>query len=167
MPYNELFLKAWANVLKGYEDSKIRLLSERDLQAHLFSECLRLLSGERAETPYKIHIEKSITSPHRKTDLVLGNDEVAIEIKFEPDYPSMPKSRKPVTFVRKLDGSGSIESDVEKLSEYKKLGVRHVHLVMIDEDESHKNKIRKHLQIDNWKTLEVNGRKSYSLIISI
>jgi hypothetical protein len=166
MTYNELFLKAWEGILKEYEAGKIKFLSERDLQSHLFSECLKLMSGEGAETPYKIHAEKSIMSPHKKTDLVLGDDEVVIEIKLEPDYPGMPTSKKPVTFIRKSEGSGSVEDDVEKLSEYKRLGVKHAHFVMIDEDESHKNRIIKHLQIENWKTLKVNGRKSYCLIIS-
>jgi len=166
MSYNELFLKAWENVLKEYEGGKIKFLSESDLRAHLFSECLKLMSSEGAETPYKIHAEKSILSPHKKTDLVLGDDEVAIEIKLEPDYPSMPRSKKPVTFVRKSEGSRSVEDDIEKLSECKRLGVKHAYFVMIDEDESHKSKIIKHLQIENWKTLKINGRESYYLIIS-
>lgn len=166
MPYNELFLKAWKNILREYEGGKVRFLSERDLQAHLFSGCLKLMSSEGAETPYKIHAEKSILSPHKKTDLVLGDDEVAIEIKLEPDYPGMPRSKKPVTFVRRSEGSGSVEDDVEKLSEYKRLGIKHAYFVMIDEDESHKNRVMKHLQIENWKTLKVDGRKSYYVIIS-
>jgi len=166
IPYNEVFLRAWENILKEYERGKIKFLSERDLQAHLFSECLRLLSTETAETPYKIHAEKSILSSHKKTDLVLGDD-VVLEIKFEPDYPGMPRSKKPVTFVTKSEGSGSVEDDIEKLSLYKKLGVKHAHFVMIDEDEAHKNKIINRLHIENWRTLKVNGRKSYSLIISL
>lgn len=164
--YNELFLKAWANFLKEYEGGRIRFLSEGDLQSHLFSECLKLMSIQGFETPFKIHAEKSISGSRRKTDLVLGDDEVAIEIKLEPDYPGMPGTKKPVTFVRKTEGSNSVEHDIERISEYKRLGVKHAHFVMIDEDESHKNKIAKHLQIGNWKILKVNGRKSYCLVIS-
>jgi len=166
MNYNELFLSAWESILKKYEHGKIKFLSESDFQSHLFSECLKWLSNAKTETPYKIHAERSIISPHKKTDIVLGGDEVAVEIKFEPDYPGMPASKKPVTFIRKSEGSGSIEHDVEKLSDYKRLGVKHAHFVMIDEDEFHKDRIIKYLRLKNWKTLKVNSRKSYSLLVT-
>lgn len=84
--YNAIFLEAWKNVLQGYRNAEIRFLSERDLQCHLFSESLRLIRAQNFPTPYKIDAERSILSKH-KTDLVLEEDDVAVEIKLEPDYP--------------------------------------------------------------------------------
>lgn len=72
--YNAIFLEAWKNVLQGYRNAEIMLLSERDLQGHLFSESVKLMRVQNFPTPYKVYAERSILSKHKKTDLVLGED---------------------------------------------------------------------------------------------
>lgn len=154
LTHNEIFLRPWKNVLERYRDGKIRFISEADLQCHLFSECLRLMEIEKFETPYKIHVNKSLFTPRRKTDLVLGHDEVAIEIKLEPDYPGVSK---PVAFREE------VEKDITKLDESLRQGVKHAHFVMIDEDGFHKRNPRIR---EKWKSIKVRGRERYHLLIS-
>ena len=152
--HNEIFLRAWKNVLEGYRNGKIRFISEADLQSHLFSECLRLMETEKFETPYKIHANKSLFTPRRKTDLVLGHDEVAIEIKLEPDYPGVSK---PVVFREE------VEKDIAKLDEYLRQRVKHAHFVMIDEDGNHMRNPRIH---EEWKTIRVGDKEVFYLLVS-
>ena len=65
----------------------------------------------------------------------------------------------------KTEGSSSTQGDLEKLKKYNKMGIKHAYFIMIDEDETHMNRIIKHLQINNWKMLDVNGKKSYCVIL--
>lgn len=66
LSYDEIFLSAWGNILKKYNDEGIEFLTEADLQSHVFSECLKLMATEKVEKPYKIHANKSIFSPRQK-----------------------------------------------------------------------------------------------------
>ena len=142
------------NVLQEYKNAEIVLLSERDLQCHLFSESLKLMRAQNFPIPYKIYVERSILSKHKKTDLVLGEDDVAVEMKFEPDYPSV---NKPVAFREE------VEKDIEILAEYIKKGMKYAHFVMIDEDGSHARNPRIR---EKWKTIYSGNKKCYCLISS-
>lgn len=153
MDHDKLFEDALSYVLKDYSNNKIQFISERDLQAHLFYECRKLMEGRDFPRPLKLYVEKSVFSEHAKVDLVLGDDEVLVELKLEPDYPGVSK---PVVFTTKKDGSGSIECDLEKIEEYSRKG-KSAHFLMIDEDGHH---VRK-LASKNWKPiyLKLNGSK--------
>jgi len=150
--YNAIFLEAWKNVLQGYRDAEIRLLSERDLQSHLFSESLKLMRAQNFPTPYKFHAERSILSKH-KTDLVLGEDDIAVEMKLEPDYPGVSK---PVAFREE------VEKDIKSLDEYIKRGMKYAHFVMIDEDGDHARNPRIK---EKWETIHSRGRRCYCIHI--
>jgi hypothetical protein len=147
MDYDRLFEDALSSVLKDYSDNKIQFFSERDLQAHLFYECRRLMEERDFPRPLKLYVEKSVFSKHAKVDLVLGNDEVLVELKLEPDYPGVSK---PVVFSTKKDGSGSIESDLEKIEEYSRKG-KSAHFLMIDEEGRHVRKLAN----AQWKPIYV------------
>jgi len=153
MNYNEIFIESWNSVLKRYKEGNVRFLSEADLRCHIFSECLKLLIREKMEIPYKIHAEKSILSPRQKADLVLGADEVIVEIKFEPNYPGVSK---PVVFRE------DVEKDIAKMEEYLKRGAQHAHFVMIDEDGQHARNPRIK---EEWKSMWIRRKKSYYLHI--
>jgi len=155
--YQRLFLDAVKNVLSDYENCKIKMLSEADLQSHLFFECRRLMEERKFPYPLKLFAEKGIFSKHAKIDLVLGDDEVLVELKVEPDYPGVSK---PVVFSTKaLAGtSGSIEHDLEKIQEYANRG-KHGHFLMIDEDGRHTKKIAQR----EWKCIQVKGKRRYYL----
>lgn len=154
MDYNKVFMRSWNTVLKQYQEGKIRFLSEADLQSHLFSESLKLFANEQFEIPYKIHAEKSILSPHQKTDLVLGDNEVAVEIKLEADYPGV---NKPVVFRE------DVEKDIVRLDEYLKKGMKDAHFVMIDEDGQHARNPRIR---EEWKSIVTQGRRCYYLHVT-
>jgi hypothetical protein len=155
MDYDKLFEDALSNVLKDYSENRIHFFSERDLQAHLFSECRKIMEEQHFPFPLKLYAEKTVFSKHAKVDLVLGNDEVLVEFKLEPDYPGVSK---PVVFSTKKEaaGSGSIESDLEKIDEYSHKG-KSAHFVMIDEDGRHVRRIAN----EHWRAIYVklNGPK--------
>lgn len=58
-------------------------------------ECLKLMKQENLTRPYKIHAKKDMFKKRQKVDLVLGENEVLIEIKLELDYSGV---NKPVVF---------------------------------------------------------------------
>jgi hypothetical protein len=150
MNYNKLFEEALLHVLKDYSENKIHFFSERDLQGHLFYECRKLMEEQRFPLPLKLYAEKSVFSKHAKVDLVLGDDKTLVELKLEPDYPGVSK---PVVFITKKDaaGSGSVESDLEKVEEYAIKG-KSAHFVMIDENGCHVRRIA----CEKWKSIYVN-----------
>jgi len=158
MDYDMLFNDALDFVLKGYSENKIRLFSERDLLGHLFYECRRLMEERGFPTPFKLYSEKSVFSKHVKVDLVLGDDEILVELKLEPDYPGVSK---PVVFTA---GTGSIESDLTKIKEYSSEG-KCAHFVMIDEDGQHARRIL----TGEWKSIYVklNGPKRLNYYLHV
>lgn len=110
-----------------------------------------------------------------RVDFLLGNN-VSFEVKFEPDYPEMPATRKPVTNVvlktpdpAVAERAGltepeattrmyEVELDFLKLLAYKKTGIPHNYLLCLDEDgrlvrnlhRSFKTSVVKKLEIP-WK----------------
>lgn len=156
LSYNDIFLDAVRKVLSDYEEGRIDIRSEGDLQSHLFFWCRKLMEENNFQEPLKIYVEKSIFSKRKKIDLILGNDEVLVELKIEPDYPGVSK---PVAFSTKsaAAGSGSVERDLEKISEYSMSG-KCAHFLMIDEDGRHVRKIN-----NDWKVIRRNGKTSHYL----
>jgi hypothetical protein len=154
--YQRLFLDAITNVLNAYSEGQIEILSEADLQSHLFSECCKLMKERNFPHPLKLFAEKGVINKRKKVDLVLGDDKILIELKVEPDYPGVSK---PVVFSTKREsgGYGSVEEDLEKIKEYAKRG-KHAHFFMIDENGHHTRKIP-----GEWKTIQVKGKRSYYL----
>jgi len=112
--------------------------------------------------PLKLYVEKSVFSKHAKVDLVLGIDEVLVKLKLEPDYPGVSK---PIVFSTEKEaaGSGSIESDLEKIDEYSHKG-KSAHFVMIDEDGRHVRRIVN----EHWRAIYVKleaQRNSFTIYI--
>jgi len=112
--------------------------------------CFWELSKEKKLSFREIQQEKNIVG-NTRVDFMFGN-EVSFEVKFEPDYPDMPITRKPVTNVvlKVLDGAVAkrigltngeaqmrlyeVELDFLKLMAHKKKGVAHNYLLCLDED---------------------------------
>ena len=55
--------------------------------------CARVRRMERDSfrRPMKILCERGVFSRHSKIDMVLGDDDVLVEFKLEPDYPRVSK----------------------------------------------------------------------------
>jgi hypothetical protein len=141
-------------VLDEYKNGRISLLTEADLQSHLFSECIGLMKQRGAQVPFSVHAEKWVFEKRRKVDLVLGNDEVVVELKLEPDLPETGQGRV-FTTIRGAGGVGygSIEEELQKLENYAKKG-KHAHFVMIDETDYHS----KLIVPDLWRKITAEGK---------
>ena len=61
MDYNQVFVKALEKVMEEYKLERIRFYSERDLQAHLFSECLGFMRKEGFQIPFEIYADKKLS----------------------------------------------------------------------------------------------------------
>jgi len=154
--YNRVFLEALEIIIEKYRMGMIRFYSEGDLQSHVFSECLRIMERDLFKCPLKIYCERGVFSKRSKADLVLGDDEVLVEFKLEPDYPGVSK---PVVFstIKEAGGSGSVELDLEKIDDYANKG-KQAHFVMLDEDGRHTRKIN-----GEWTDMIVRGKNRYWL----
>jgi len=103
--------------------------------------------------PLKLHVDKPTSISVIKNiivDLTLGDDEVLVEVKLEPDYLGQAKSQKPVTNqttkvinneVARLVGLDDtissvkeIEYDFLKAMAYRQKGVLHSYVLCVDED---------------------------------
>jgi len=158
LDYNQVLVKALEKVIEEYRLERIRLYSERDLQAHLFSECLGLMRKEGFKTPFEIYADKSVFEKRRKIDIVLGDDKVLVELKLEPDYYDISK---PVVFSTIKEagglGYGSVEEDLLKIKDYAKKS-KYAHFIMLDEDGRHYRNIK-----GEWKIMTVRGARRYWL----
>jgi hypothetical protein len=154
--YNRVFLEALEIIIEKYRMGRIRFYSERDLQSHVFSECLRIMERDVFKCPLKIQCERRVFSKRSKVDLVLGDDEVLVEFKLEPDYPGVSK---PVVFstIKGAGNRGSVERDLEKVDGYAYKG-KQAHFVMLDEDGMHARKIK-----GEWKEMNVRRKNRYWL----
>lgn len=79
--YTDLLKTAWSNLLAKIDKGSISVWSEGDLHFQLFRELHDLCTREGWEEPFQIHAEISVAG--YKPDLVLGNEEVIIELKHE------------------------------------------------------------------------------------
>ena len=101
--YDKLFEDALQSVLADYSTNKVQFHSEHDLLCNVFYECRKLMQSHGFPAPLKLYAQKSVdtvSSRRTKVDLVLGDDEVLIEFKVEPDYPGV---NKPVVFYTKMN----------------------------------------------------------------
>ena len=121
--YNQLFIDALKEVLDEYKQGDISFLAESDLQAHLFCKCISLMKQNGFPIPFLVHAESGVFEKRKKIDLVLGDNEVLIELKFEPESAVGGEGRVFAT-VNSAGGLGygSIEEDLQKIEQYAKKG---------------------------------------------
>lgn len=130
--YTPLLVEAWEEMIRRFEKGHISLHSEGDVRCHLFSCCLEILQKADFPRPLKIHAE--ITTGEKRADIVLGEREVAVEIKYLKKYSAIPtfpdiikEARKVATYVAKnlvkhaflaiVDERGTAERGLKPLSE--------------------------------------------------
>ena len=161
MDYNQIISDAFQNVLQEYRLGKIHILAESDLKSHLFCKCMRLIEQNGLSFPFQVHAEKDVFEKRRKIDLVLGDNEVLVEVKFEPKTEVGGQGRVFST-IREAGGLGcsSIEEDLQKIENYAKKG-RHGHFLMIDETGWHANTIVQ----GEWRSVKTKSRRIYTLHI--
>ncbi|CDX00849.1 Hypothetical protein DPCES_0962 [Desulfitobacterium hafniense] len=157
---NLIVREAIKQFVKDYEEETYIPRTEADIQGYLFSLCIRGLTN--CNLNLEIHLNYPSISldglKHKKVDIVLGSD-VAIEIKFEADYPGVSK---PVVFPKEA------ASDIERLQVMKNNGISHCHFVFLDEDGTHLRNFQKYTPIPlNWLTLSVRGKEKYILHLEL
>ena len=160
MDYNQLFIDALRNVLDEYKNGKILFLTEADLKSHLFGECVELMKkADLKQVPLPVHAEIGVFKKRKKVDLVLGNNDVVIELKLEPDIPEAGQGRVFSTIKEAGGiGYGSIEEELQKLTKYAQKG-KYAHFVMIDETGWHKKRIVQHL----WQKIATKDKETHLL----
>ncbi|MEM2338485.1 MAG: hypothetical protein QXP06_07835 [Candidatus Bathyarchaeia archaeon] len=190
--WNEVFSEGFNLWIRKYTSKSERYYEcEESLQYSLLR-CFETVAGDKGLPPEGIQREARIVG-NTRVDFLLGN-EVSFEVKFEPDYPSMPPTRKPVTNVvlktpdkeiAKLAGLTSeeaqirlyeVELDFLKLMAYKKNGIPHNYLLCLDEDgrlyrslaKSFKTRQAKQFIIP-WKSIYrgIDNKKVYYFLLHV
>ncbi len=129
--YHALFLDAVQRFIQTYQSGGLRLLTEADMKAYLFHYCLQALEATQVSMPYLVYCDVPIFSPRERADLLLGDNEVVVELKLEPDYPGLHPTQKPRVF------SDDIERDFERVRSYCQRGIPHGYVLVLDEDGCH------------------------------
>jgi hypothetical protein len=141
--------------MKDYSMSRFEILSEADFRCALYLECITLLQEAGFEQPFKIYAERSVFNSRRKIDLVLGNNEVLVEMKIEPNYQGVKKPYS-FTLIKSAGKSGnSVEKDLKKIQYYATEG-KWGHFIMIDEDGRHFR--HPFLKNVNWEEVHIQGK---------
>lgn len=83
MDYNQIFFEALEDLVEKYRHGEIQLLSESDLQSHLFAECANLIKQKSFPLPLQVYAEKGVFGKRSKVDLLLGNNEVLVVGRVE------------------------------------------------------------------------------------
>ena len=119
MDYNQVFFEALHGLVEKYRKGEIQLLSESDLQSHLFAECANLMRQNSFHLPLQVYAERGVFGKRSKVDLVLGNNEVLVELKFEPVWAVGGQGRV-FTTIKDAGGigCGSVEEDLLKIQKY-------------------------------------------------
>lgn len=149
MSWNEVFSNGFKLWIDLYSSKDKYYKYESNLCKSL-KKCFEKIAKEKGFSPEGIEQEKRVVG-RTWVDFLLGK-EVSFEVKFEPDYPGMPITRKPVTnTVLKIpDGEVAkyagftneeaqmrlyeVELDFLKLMAHKKIGVPYNYLLCLDED---------------------------------
>jgi hypothetical protein len=111
--------------------------------------------------PLQIFAERGVFGKRSKVDLVLGKDEVLVELKFEPVWEVGGQGRV-FTTIKSAGGMGcgSIEEDLYKIEHYANNGT-HAHFVMVDENGWHSQRILK----EKWE--RVNSPKGKTVLLHV
>jgi hypothetical protein len=154
MSYHQVFreaVEAWA---ADYERGVYHLYTEADFQSHLFFHLLTLIAQRGFEQPYQIHVNYSVHSVREKIDLALGENEVLVELKLEPDYPELARSRRPVVFTE------DIARDIDRMRRYAQQGYPHCYVLALDEAGIHHRALGDY----EWQVLRRGEGEAYLLV---
>jgi hypothetical protein len=154
MDYRAIFADAVEAFVHDYESGNVKLLTRRDLQAHLFHYCLKVLSAHQADQAPSVHCGIELSSPRDRVDLMLGNQEVVALVRLEPDYPGLSPAQKPFVF------SDDIKRDFAHLRALCQGGVPYGFAVVLDEDGRHLQA----LPTVPWRKLTNGEREAYLLV---
>lgn len=157
--YNQIFELALQTFISDYISGIYSPTTESDINYYLMALCKELL--QKNNLPLNLHAHYTIPNNNacsgKKVDIVL-NSSVAVEIKFEANYPGVSK---PVVFPKEA------AKDIERLTLLKQSGIDHCHFVFLDEDGTHMRNFNKYTSVAlSWQKLNPTN-PSYLLHLTI
>ncbi len=157
--YNQIFQKVIQAFINDYQHGIYNPITEADVQAYLFSlsreECIK--QGLEQNIHLNVADPRFDPSKRKKIDLIL-NMEVAVEIKFEANYPNVSK---PVVL------SEEAAKDIERIKQMKENGITYCYFLFIDEDGQHFRNFHKHTSVSiHWEKVQRKSGLSYILFLS-
>ena len=143
LAYNEILIKSWNDFVDLYERKKIMIKSEADIRSHLFCCCYKNLIESKS---YPVMLFSEVTIKNKIADLMIGDKEIVIEIKYIRKGSSQ-------TF-------GTLLKDVHKSSEYRnEYGVKHFFSAFVDETGSVRNRMKSQSdKFESWTEVIVTGK---------
>lgn len=154
---NHIFTTALRLFIDDYENGIYTPVTEADIQFYLMALCKKLM--QENNMPLDIHanyaIPKHESLKSKKIDIVIGSA-IAIEIKFEANYPGVSK---PVVF------PAAAAKDIDRLNDLKLAGIDYCHFIFLDEDGTHFRNFSKYTTHPLlWKALNRNNQPQSKLL---
>ena len=171
--WNEVFTEGFDLWIDLYRSKEKYYKYEGNLCISLLK-CFQKVAKDKNLSLEGIQQEKTIVG-NTRVDFLLGN-EVSFEVKFEPDYPDMPITRKPVTNVvlktvdiKVAKHAGledkeaqmrlyEVELDFLKLMAHKNMRVPYNHLLCLDENGRLHRSLHKSFKTQKVKKLTIPWR---------
>ena len=117
LSYKEIAINSWNAFVSLFEKDIIELKSEADIRSYLFTCCYNNMKND---FPKPLKLFSEFNMENKIPDLVLGEQEIAIEIKYLREGASQ-------TFE-------DLRADVYKVSEYVRANyVKHSFIAFVDE----------------------------------
>lgn len=159
MVYQDVLNSSIHEFIKIYSNEIYKPLTEMDIQGYIFALCLNQIKTGGLEENIHINVPNKALGPRKKIDIVL-NEEIALEVKFEADYPGVSK---PVAFTEE------IFKDISRLKDVKNSGFKYCAFFLIDEDGMHYRKLLKETGIpeDKWMVVNKAGKERFILFLII
>lgn len=155
MSYERVIEEAIKGMIFDYSNKLFKPITESDLHGYLYYLCIK--ECDKLGLPRNIHINQrhKLLDSKKKVDLYV-NEELTVEIKFEPDFPGVSK---PVVF------DTEVRKDIERVQYINDNGEKG-YFLFIDEDGQHYRNSMKRYGINQaeWRIVE-DERKKYILII--
>jgi hypothetical protein len=155
MSYIRIIDEVLNEFINDYIDGEYIPITESDIHGYIFSKCLE--ACEKYRLPKDVHInhKNKLLGTKKKIDVILG-DLVAVEIKFEADYPGVSK---PVVLKEE------VLKDLERISFLREYGFEKAIFLFIDEDGEHyRNSVNRYkISQSEWKVLDRKNKNTYIL----
>ena len=153
MDNHATFLDAVNRFIENYQAGRLDLRTAADMQSYLFFYCVSILSEQDVVSPFALHCDAAPFDPRERVDMLLGENEVAVMIMLEPDYPGLAVEQKPRVF------SDDIERSFERMRDLCARGVPHGYVIILDEDGTH----LRGFPNAAWQKLNTGQREVYLL----
>lgn len=157
MSYTKIIVEAIESFLGDYAASEYIPVTESDIHGYIFLKCIEGCNKYRLPKEVHINHKVKLLGSKKKIDIVLGIN-VAVEVKFEANYPGVSK---PVVFKEE------VLKDLVRLDFLRKNGLEKTIFIFLDEDGEHyRNTVNRYnLPQSDWTIINRNNHKTYILML--